>query len=79
MAQIAATTGWTWTQVLDEMTTPRYLAMKNEWRRSPPAHWLLAALLKYRSPDQEASAAAAPTVEALKTAFGQSMAAPSRQ
>ncbi|MFZ1962191.1 MAG: hypothetical protein WAU78_01750 [Roseiarcus sp.] len=49
---------------------PRYLALAAEWRVHPPAHWLLAAALKYRPADRDAkSPARQPTVAELKAAF----------
>jgi hypothetical protein len=49
---------------------PRYLALAAEWRINPPAHWLLAAALRYRPPETKAPAASqAPTIAALRAAF----------
>jgi hypothetical protein len=49
---------------------PRYLALVAEWRANPPAHWLLAAALKYRPADRDARAPARqPTMAALKATF----------
>jgi len=47
---------------------PRFLALRAEWRRNPPVHWLVAAALKYREPTGEISSRA-PTIAALKAAF----------
>ena len=44
-------------QALDQLTMPRFLALRAEWRRNPPVHWLVAAALKYRAPDDAATAA----------------------
>jgi hypothetical protein len=33
------------------MTVPRFAALRSEWRRRPPAHWLLAAALRYGERD----------------------------
>lgn len=55
IAQAVANTGWTWDQALDNLTVPRLLALQAEWRTNPPAHWLLAAALKYRPPDASAT------------------------
>jgi hypothetical protein len=44
---------------------PRYLALQTEWRRSPPAHWLVAAALKYRAPT-EGVTTRQPTIAELK-------------
>jgi hypothetical protein len=48
---------------------PRFLALRAEWRRNPPVHWLVAAALKYREPNDEDSGARQPTIAALKAAF----------
>ncbi|MGA2492044.1 MAG: hypothetical protein ABSF67_03735 [Roseiarcus sp.] len=49
---------------------PRYRALVAEWRARPPAHWLIAAALRYRPLAAEAPAASqAPTVAALRAAF----------
>ncbi|MGO9774383.1 MAG: hypothetical protein ACLPSW_33490 [Roseiarcus sp.] len=67
-----ANTGWTWDQALDSLTVPRFLALAAEWRVNPPAHWLLAAALKYRPADRDAGKPARqPTVGELKAAFPQ--------
>jgi hypothetical protein len=47
---------------------PRFLALQAEWRRNPPAHWLLAAALKYR-PQGELASARQPTIAELKAAL----------
>jgi hypothetical protein len=47
---------------------PRYLALMSEWRRNPPANWLLAAALKYRPPGEPAPARQ-PTIAELKAAL----------
>jgi hypothetical protein len=47
---------------------PRLLALRAEWRRNPPAHWLVAAALKYRAPE-EAASLRQPTIAELKVAF----------
>jgi hypothetical protein len=54
--------------VLDQLTIPRFLALRAEWRRNPPAHWLVAAALKYRAPE-EAESLRQPTIAELKAAF----------
>jgi len=54
IAHVVANTGWTWDQALDQLTMPRFLALRAEWRRNPPAHWLVAASLKYRPPNDSA-------------------------
>jgi hypothetical protein len=46
-------TGWTWDEALDSLTVPRFLALREELKRHPPAHWLLAAVLRRRDPDEE--------------------------
>jgi hypothetical protein len=48
---------------------PRFLALRAEWRRNPPVHWLVAAALKYREPNGEDSRPCQPTIAALKAAF----------
>jgi len=47
---------------------PRLLALRAEWRRNPPVHWLVAATLKYREP-ADAVQARQPTIAELKAAF----------
>jgi hypothetical protein len=47
---------------------PRFLALHAEWRRNPPAHWLIAAALKYRPPG-EAATPRQPTIAELKATF----------
>jgi hypothetical protein len=32
------------------MTFDRLAALQAEWRRRPPAHWLIASYLKYKPP-----------------------------
>jgi hypothetical protein len=54
IAEVVAATGWTWDQALDGLTVPRFLALRTEWRRRPPAHWLLAAALRYQQPETRA-------------------------
>ncbi len=67
---MVANTGWTWDEALDGLTTPRYLALVAEWRAHPPAHWLIAAALKYRPPaPQKATPARQPTIAELRAAF----------
>jgi hypothetical protein len=43
IAEVVAATGWTWDEALDGLTVPRFLALRAEWRRRPPAHWLFSA------------------------------------
>jgi hypothetical protein len=65
-----ANTGWSWDQALDGLTMPRLVALQAEWRANPPAHWLLAAALKYRPPPGPAqSAAPKATIAQMKAAF----------
>jgi hypothetical protein len=47
---------------------PRFLALQAEWRPHPPAHWLLAAALRYRS-QADAAPARQPTIAELTAAF----------
>ena len=64
-----ANTGWTWDQALDNLTVPRWLALRDCWRRHPPAHWLIASLIGYRPKDAPAQARA-PSVVELQQALG---------
>jgi hypothetical protein len=64
-----ANAGWTWEEALDGLTVPRYLALQAEWRTRPPAHWLLAAALKYRLPDSLQTPARQPTLDEMRAAF----------
>ena len=49
---------------------PRLAALQAEWRAYPPAHWLIAAALKYRPREKAAEAAAPqPTMMQLKAAL----------
>jgi hypothetical protein len=50
------------------MTIPRFLALRAEWRRRPPAHWLLAAALRFGERDAP-SAQRQPSVAELQTAL----------
>ena len=68
IAQVVCNTGWSWDQALDQLTMPRFLALRAEWRRNPPIHWLAAAALKYRAPNDGAPPRQ-PTVAELKAAF----------
>jgi hypothetical protein len=52
---------------------PRFLALRAEWRRNPPVHWLVAAVLKYREPAEDAPQRQ-PTIAELKAAFPQGAA-----
>jgi hypothetical protein len=61
-------TGWSWDEALDQLTMPRFIALRAEWRRNPPIHWLVAAALKYRPPEDEAQARQ-PTIAELRAAF----------
>lgn len=70
-----ANTGWTWDEALDTLTTPRFLALQAEWRRRPPAHWLLAALLRYQAPGATPEQLARqPSLAELKAALSDSAA-----
>ena len=64
-----ANAGWTWDQALDGLTVPRYLALQAEWRARPPAHWLLAAALKYRAPESGVAPSRRPTLDEMRAAF----------
>jgi hypothetical protein len=48
---------------------PRYLALVEEWRANPPAHWLVAAALKYREPKRSTEERRQPTVAEMSAAF----------
>jgi hypothetical protein len=50
------------------LTLPRFLALRAEWRRNPPTHWLVAAALKYRAP-VDAAPPRQPTIAELNAAF----------
>jgi hypothetical protein len=50
------------------MTVPRLVALRAEWRRRPPAHWLLAAALRYDEPNQT-TAQRRPSVAELQSAL----------
>jgi hypothetical protein len=63
-----AATGWSWDDALDGLTIPRLRALRAEWRKRPPAHWLIAAALRYQEPGA-APAARPPTVAELQTAL----------
>ena len=65
---MVANTGWTWDEALDQLTTPRFLALAAEWRRNPPTHWLVASTLGYRPPGAAAPSRHA-TIAELKAAF----------
>ncbi len=65
IAGVVANTGWGWDQALDQLTMPRLLALHAEWRRNPPAHWLIASALKYRAPGETAPPRQ-PTIAELK-------------
>jgi hypothetical protein len=47
---------------------PRFLALRAEWRRNPPVHWLVAAALQYREPSED-TAPRQPTIAELKASF----------
>ena len=50
---MAANTGWPFETVLDQMSFDRLKALEAEWKRRPPAHWLIAPFLGYKPPDDE--------------------------
>ncbi len=35
------------------MSFDRFAALEAEWKRRPPAHWLIAPFLGYKAPDDE--------------------------
>jgi hypothetical protein len=47
---------------------PRFLALRAQWRRHPPAAWLLAAAFRYRAPDADPDAKR-PSVAELQAAL----------
>jgi hypothetical protein len=47
---VVANTGWTWEDALDNLTLPRFLALREQWREHPPTHWLVAAAMNFRPP-----------------------------
>jgi hypothetical protein len=63
-----AATGWSWDEALDGLTLPRLRALRAEWRRRPPAHWLLAAAMRYQEPGA-ASPARRPSAAELQAAL----------
>jgi hypothetical protein len=42
-------TGWTWREAGD-LTFPQYKALARQWRKTPPAHLLLAGYVGYTPP-----------------------------
>lgn len=46
-AEIACATGWTIDHIRHSLTLKRYKALKEVWRKSPPAHVCLAAICEY--------------------------------
>jgi hypothetical protein len=50
------------------MTIPRFVALRAEWRRRPPAHWLLAAALGYGE-RETASPRRRPSIAELRAAL----------
>jgi hypothetical protein len=72
IAHIVANTGWTWDEALDNLTLPRLRALQAEWRAHPPAHWLLAALARYKPPAEDQLSPGADrraTVAAIQATF----------
>jgi len=68
IAEVVAATGWTWDEALDGLTVPRFLALREEWRHRPPAHWLLSATFRAREPEGS-SPDRRPTVAELRAAL----------
>lgn len=62
---MVANTGWTWENALDNLTLPRFLALREQWREHPPTHWLVAAAMNYRAPNKALSTAQ-PSVKQLE-------------
>jgi hypothetical protein len=48
VAQVANATGWTWDYIEETLTVPRYKAMIEEWRITPPRGELLKMLAGYK-------------------------------
>jgi hypothetical protein len=46
---------------LDNLNLPRFLALREQWRRHPPVNWLVAAVLKYEA-TEKAKPSVQPTV-----------------
>lgn len=46
-----ACTGWTWQQARN-LTFPQYKALCAQWRKTPPAHVLLAGYVGYKAPPE---------------------------
>ena len=53
----AANLGWTFDEVLDQMTFEMWSAVNDEWRIRPPAHWLVAAYLGHKPPKPKSPSA----------------------
>lgn len=68
IAEVVSAIGWTWDEALDNLTLPRLIALRKEWRRHPPVHWLVASALKYKTPD-ETTITKQPSVAELQAAF----------
>lgn len=45
-------TGWTWNDCLDQLTTSRIKALHKAWLAAPPVHRLFAAFVGYKTPEQ---------------------------
>ena len=50
IAHIAASTGWTWDYIADNIDLPRAQSLSKYWQQHPPVHILLAAYVGYTAP-----------------------------
>lgn len=66
----SANLGWTVDEVLDQMTFDLWSAFLDEWKVRPPAHWLVAAYLKYEAPQERPHMDAAAAAEFLRATGG---------
>ena len=48
---------------------PRLVALQAEWCANPPAHWLIAAMVKYRPPQTDNGERPETTIAAIQAAF----------
>jgi hypothetical protein len=67
IAFAVASTGWTWREVEEQMTWPRWRALEEEWRLRPPLTWVVPAALGWKAPDKKAAkpAASAPRAASI--------------
>jgi hypothetical protein len=50
IADVCASTGWTWDYVEDTLTAPRMIALYEYWNKHPPVHKLVAAYMGLKPP-----------------------------